>query len=798
MNTLIQDLRYATRMLVNKPAFSLVALTVLALGIGANTAIFSVVNGVLLKPTLISEPERLVMVWNKGVEAAGGDRTPLAVADVLDWRAQSHSCESVAAYQNGAFNYTGGQSPERIRGVAVTGNFFSTIGVPAAFGRTFFADEENPSKPRVAVISHRFWQRQFAGDPQIIDRAINLNGASYTIVGVMPAAFDYPARDVEIWTALQLAQPSRRGPYFLSGVARLNAGVTIEQARADMNAMKSTLSTDTFNFNVVAINDFIVGDVRLALWALLAAVTLVLLIAAANVANLLLVRAAARGKEISIRVALGASRRRIIQQLLTESLLLAIVGGAMGALFAKVGVALLIKLAPDNLPRLHQVGIDGKVLAWTALVSLATGVLFGLAPALQSSRINLNEALKEGGRTTESLGKRRWRNLLVVSEMAMAVMLLIGAGLLIKSFWRLQQVDCGIDPTQVLTMQIPLRGARYRQEQPVRDFNEQILKYVETLPGVKGVALSNGLPPDSNDGSDSYIIVGRQLGPDDHPPVADVIRVSQDYFRVLGIALKRGRLFTETDSKDAPRVAIINEMLAREEFPNEDPVGRRLNRGSEEQPSLSEIIGVVADVKYEGLSIKTRPAIYEPSSQNAVWTVFLSVKSELPDALNLSSAVRNEVVSLDPELPVTQVGTLANRLSSSIAQPRFRTLLIAIFGAIALVLASVGIYGVMSYSVAQRTHEIGIRVALGAQGSDVMKNVIGQGMVLTLVGVGIGLVGAFTLTHLMASLLFGVSSTDAITFATTAVLLTGVALGACFVPARRAMRVDPMVALRYE
>jgi putative ABC transport system permease protein len=798
MNTLIQDLRYATRMLINKPAFSLVALIVLALGIGANTAIFSVVNGVLLKPTLISEPERLVMVWNKGVEAAGGDRTPLAVADVLDWRAQSHSFESVAAYQNGAFNYTGGQSPERVLGVAVTGNFFSTIGVLAALGRTFFADEENPSKPRVAVISHRFWQRQFGGDPQTIDRAINLNGASYTIVGVMPAAFDYPARDVEIWTALQLAQPARRGPYFLSGVARLNPGVTIEQARGDMNAMKSTVSTDTFSFNVVAINDFIVGDVRLALWALLAVVTLVLLIAAANVANLLLMRAAARGKEISIRVALGASRWRIIQQLLTESLLLAIVGGAMGALFAKVGVALLIKLAPDNLPRLHQVGIDGDVLAWTALVSLAAGVLFGLAPALQSSRINLNEALKEGGRTTESLGKRRWRNLLVVSEMAMAVMLLIGAGLLIKSFWRLQQVDCGIDPTQVLIMQIPLRGTRYAQEPPVRTFNEQILKRVETLPGVKGVALSNGMPPDSNDGSDDYRIVGKQLSPGEHLPVADVIRVSQDYFRVLGIALKRGRLFTETDSRDAPRVAIINEMLAREEFPNEDPVGRRLNRGSEEQPSLSEIIGVVADVKYEGLSIKTRPAIYEPSSQNAIWTMFLSVKSELSDALNLASAVRSEVVSLDPELPVTQVGTLENRISSSIAQPRFRTLLIAIFGAIALVLASVGIYGVMSYSVAQRTHEIGIRVALGAQRSNVMKTVIGQGMVLTLAGVGIGLVGAFTLTHLMASLLFGVSATDAITFSATAVLLSGVALGACFVPARRAMRVDPMVALRYE
>jgi putative ABC transport system permease protein len=438
------------------------------------------------------------------------------------------------------------------------------------------------------------------------------------------------------------------------------------------------------------------------------------------------------------------------------------------------------------------------VLAWTALVSLAAGVLFGLAPALQSSRINLNEALKEGGRTTESLGKRRWRNLLVVSEMAMAVMLLIGAGLLIKSFWRLQQVDCGIDPTQVLIMQIPLRGTRYAQEPPVRTFNEQILKRVETLPGVKGVALSNGMPPDSNDGSDDYRIVGKQLSPGEHLPVADVIRVSQDYFRVLGIALKRGRLFTETDSRDAPRVAIINEMLAREEFPNEDPVGRRLNRGSEEQPSLSEIIGVVADVKYEGLSIKTRPAIYEPSSQNAIWTMFLSVKSELSDALNLASAVRSEVVSLDPELPVTQVGTLENRISSSIAQPRFRTLLIAIFGAIALVLASVGIYGVMSYSVAQRTHEIGIRVALGAQRSNVMKTVIGQGMVLTLAGVGIGLVGAFTLTHLMASLLFGVSATDAITFSATAVLLSGVALGACFVPARRAMRVDPMVALRYE
>jgi putative ABC transport system permease protein len=799
MQTLWQDLRYGARMLMKQPGFTLIAVITLALGIGANTAIFSVVNAVLLRPLPFNDPERLVMVWNRGAEAAGGDRTPLAVADLLDWRAQSRSFAEIGAFQNIMFSFTGGDSPERVQAAGVTANFFSMLGTQAQLGRTFSPDEERPGAQRVALLSDGFWRKHFAADPQVVGRTINLNGASYTVIGVMPAALDFPSKWVELWTALQLQQPTRRGPYFLNGVARLKPGVSLDQARAEaLNALKSSFEGE-LDLNVLPVNEFIVGDVRLALLVLLAAVTLVLLIAAVNVANLMLTRSAARVKEISIRVALGAGRARIIRQLLTESLLLAAAGGLLGAMWASWGVELLLKMAPESVPRLSQIGIDGRALGWTALVSLLTGVLFGLAPAWQSSRLGINETLKEGGRgATESRGKRRWRDLLVISELALAVMLLIDAGLLVKSFWRLQRVDSGIDTERVLTMQLALRGQRYADPKQVDAFYPRLLERIQALPGVRTAAVSNSLPPDNTEESDDFTIEGRTNLPNQPSPIAYVIRVSQDYFRAVGIPLRRGRYFNAADSGDAPLVAIINETMARQFFPNEDPIGKRINTADEGQPAWRQIIGVVGDAKYNGLAEETQPAMYQPSLQATSYNVFLSVKTEAADPLGLVSAVRNEIESLDPDLPVARVRTLEQHFATAVAQPRFGATLVAIFAALALILASVGVYGVISYSVTQRTHEIGVRVALGARSLDVLSLVVRQGMTLTVIGLGVGLGASFALTRLIKTLLFGVSATDPLTFIVISVLLTFVALLACFVPARRAAKVDPMIALRCE
>jgi len=799
IETLAQDLRYGLRMLARSPGFTAVAVITLALGIGANTAIFSVVNAVLLRPLPFSEPERLMMVWNKGVEAAGGDRTPLAVADLLDWRSQNQSFESVDAFQYSFYNYTGGETPERILSARVTAGFFTTLGVQPALGRTFLPEEERPGADRVVIISQEFWRKHFGADPEAVGRALNLSDTSFTIVGVMPEAFDFPSRKVELWAALQLATPQRRGPYFLSGLARLKPGVTVEQARAETASMSSGMTNEQLDFNVLPVAEFITGDARPALLVLLVAVTLVLLIASANVANLLLARAAAREKEISIRAALGASRVRIIRQLLSESLLLALLGGALGVLLAMWGVSIMLKLAPEGIPRLEQIRIDARVLGWTALVSLATGIIFGLAPAFQGSRLNLNEALKEGGRSaSEAVGKRRWRNLLVISELAMATMLLIGAGLLVESFYRLQLVNPGVNAERVLTMEIALRGARYAEAQQVRSFYGQLVERVGALPGVRAVAVSNSLPPDERDFSSDFRVEGQPVDPDEGAPVADIIIVSNNYFSALGLPLSRGRYFSEADSADAPRVIIINETLARQFFAREDPVGKRLNRGDERAPVWAEIVGVVGDVKYTGLEAEMQPAIYEAAAQNPSWGMFLIVKTETSDPLSLTSAVYNEIRSLDPALPVSRISSLEQRFSTAVTQPRFRTILIAVFAAIALILASVGIYGVVSYTVTQRTQEMGIRMALGARARDVLALLLKQGMLLALIGVGTGLVAAFALTRLMESLLFGVSATDPVTFIAIAMLLIAVALLASYIPARRATKVDPMAALRYE
>ena len=799
MSTLWQDIRYSARTLLKQPGFTLVTMMTLALGIGANTAIFSVVNAVLLRPLPFKDSEHLVMVWNKGAEAAGGDRTPLAVADLLDWRAQNRSFESIGAFQNAMLNYTGGDFPEQVRGVSVTWNFLSLLGVGVPLGRDFQSSDEQVGAQRTVLISDGFWRTHFGADRQVVGRTINLSGVSTTIIGVMPANLDFPNKDIDLWGAMQLETPTRRGPYFLKGLARLKPGVQLQQARADTQTMKSGFEGKNFDFNVLPLNDFIVGDVRPALVAMLVAVTLVLLIAAVNVANLTLVRATSRVKEISIRTALGASRGRIIRRLLTESLLLAIAGGILGTLCAVWGVSLLIRLAPENLPRLDQIRIDAFVLGWTALISLLTGLVFGLVPAWQSSRLNLNEALRDGGRsTTESAGKRRWRNLFVITELALAVMLLTGAGLLIKSLWRLQQVDLGINPERVLTMQLVLRGPSYEKPEQVRDFNSRLVEQTRSLPGVRAAAVSNSLPPDDTDFSSDFTIQGRTATSNKEPQIAYFTKVSPEYFQALGIPLRSGRSFTGGDSADSPEVALINETFQRRFFPGEDPIGKRLNLGSNKEPDWNQIAGVVGDVKYNGLADEVQPAIYLAAEQAPMRGVSLVIKTDVADPLSLTAAVRNEIRKLDPDLPVTQVATMQQRLSNAVSQPRFRTTLIALFAVVALVLACVGIYGVISYSVTQRTHEIGIRMALGARTGDVLQMVIRQAIVLAIIGVALGLTASYALTSLMSNLLFGVKPTDPATFVATATLLATTALVASYFPARRATKVDPLVALRYE
>ncbi|HKQ90376.1 MAG TPA: ABC transporter permease, partial [Blastocatellia bacterium] len=651
----------------------------------------------------------------------------------------------------------------------------------------------------VAILSDGYWRSRFGADPGVVGREIRLDGDSHTVIGVAPPALNFPNKDVMLWTALQTETPTRRGPFFLQGVARLKPGVTLQQAYADTRAIKSSFDVGGFNFNILPAPDYVVGDVRVALVALLITVTLVLMIAAVNVANLTLAQSASRAKEISIRTALGAGRRRVIRQLLTESLLLAITGGALGILAAVWGVDLLVKLAPEDIPRLEQVGIDGRAMGWTALVSLLTGVVCGLRPAWQNSRLNLNEALKEGGRgAMEGAGQRRWRNSLVVVELALALTLMAGAGLLLKSLWRLWQVDTGVNPERVMAAYVDLPEQRYAQPQQFINFYERLLEGARALPGVRAAALSNSLPPSNWQTSDGFGIEGRPVLPDQLPQIAYVIRVSPDYFRALGVALRRGRYFTSADTAEAPRVVLINKTLQRRFFSNEDPIGKRLNTGNDQQPIWNEIVGVVGDVRYNGLADEIQPAYYQPLAQSQSSSVALVLKTEAADPLSLTAATRDVVKSVDSELPLAYVGTMEQLLALATAQPRFQATLISIFAALALVLACVGVYGVISNTVASRTHEIGVRMALGAQTRDVLRLVLRQGLKLTLAGVGCGLPVSLALTRLIREFLFGVSATDPLTFILISLLLIAVALVACWIPARRATKVDPMVALRCE
>jgi putative ABC transport system permease protein len=823
METFFKDLRYGVRMLMKRPAFTAIAIIALALGIGANTAIFSVVNAVLLRPLPYDNPDQIMIVKETNYPRGLADMN-VSLPDFQVWRERNQVFDHVAAHQYENYNITGSDEPERVRGLLTSSDLFPVLKVNPILGRAFSREEEQFGNHRVAVLSYGLWVRRFGSDANIIGQAITLNGNLFTVVGVMPKGFQYPDAEIALWTPLAFPPDdsnNTRGNHSLTSIARLKPGVTIEQARADIVAITAQLvqqypENAGIGADIISLREQSVGQIETALFVLLGAVGFVLLIACANVANLMLARAASRQKEMAIRTTLGASRTRIIRQLLTESVTLALSGGILGLLVALWGVDALVGLTPDELPRFSEISVDGRVLGFTFLISLLTGIIFGLIPALQTSKPDLNESLKEGSRgSTGGVTSHRVRNALVIAEIAISLMLLIGAGLMINSFARLSSVNPGFKPENVLTVSVALPDTKYPDTRPELKvgFFRELIEKVSALPGVESAAATSILPMT---GSSSKLFT-RQDRPAptsiESIPLIQYFQISPGYFHTMGIPLEKGRFFDERDNGDSQTVAIINETSARRFFPDEDPIGKIVLTGVPEEmvpPGLLppgfrfprlKIVGIISDVRTSGLNEQVKPEIYVPHAQGGVFETYLAMSLAVRttgDPLSLAAAVRSQVTAIDKDQPVANITTMGSRLADSLARPRFSTLLLSIFAGLALLLAAVGLYGVMSYAVAERTHEIGIRMALGAQSSDVLKMVVTQGLILTVTGVSIGLVGAFFLTRLMESLLFGVSATDPLTFALISALLTGVALGACFVPARRATKVDPMVALRYE
>jgi len=799
MGHLLQDLRYGVRMLLRKPGFTLIAVATLALGIGANTAIFSVVNAVLLRPFPYPHAERLVTM-----------RSNQSLPDLVDIQAQSKSFEEAGGVVMQAQDFTGGAEPVQVQAGLCTAGLFNVLGAQPITGRTISPEEDVYGGERVVVLSYGFWQRQFGGDPGIVGRTIPLSGNNFTVIGVLPPTFDAPRESPEVFVSLRVVNPlaaKARGVHFLRTYWRLKPGVTLEQAQAELTSIDLQLEKQYPAENkgrrtrLMTLQERVAGDTRPALLILFGAVGLVLLIACANFANLLLARATSREREIVIRAALGAGRGRLIRQLLTESVMLSVLGGACGLVLALWGIDVLQTLKPANLPRLSAISIDAKVLFFTLALSVLTGLLFGLVPALNASRLNVNEALKEGGRSsTAGVSRHRFSNLLVVSELALALVLLIGAGLLIKGFWRLRNVEPGFAADHLLTMRIELPEARYKEIPRQTQFRERALDAINVLPRVEAAMVSE-IPLNNDALFHNFVIEGRPpLSPGDEPELFSRT-VAGDYFRVMRIPLLKGRDFTKQDREGAPLVGVINDAMAREYFPNGDAIGSRVRWARQEgEPQWFTIVGVVGDVKHFGLEQPEMPAIYTPYAQlTQPWKRWMSVVVRSDgDPATIANMVKGQIWTVDKELPVTKVRTMTEVMASSVAGQRFMMLLLGIFAAVALILASVGIYGLMSYSITERTHEIGIRMALGAQARDVLRMIVGQGLKLILSGVALGLVGAFALTRIMASLLFGVSAVDPLTFLTVSAVLAVVALLACYIPARRATKVDPMIALRYE
>jgi putative ABC transport system permease protein len=812
MRTVWKDVQFAARMLWKNRGVTAVAVVALALGVGANTAVFSVVNAVLLKPLPYKDPGRLVRL------SSDSERIPqmsVSYPDFLDWRAQSTVFERMAAMQPASYNLSGAGEAERLQGRNVSPEFFSVLGVEPALGRTFGEEENAPGGGRVAVISHGLWQRRFGGDRDILGRALTLNGEPYTVVGVTPQNFLYGVpTDVfvpigSVVDEMMMMRGNHPGIYVL---ARMKPGVTPEGALQELKTIAARLEAQYPASNagntaaLQPLGEFFVSDVRPSLLVLLASVGLVLLIACANIANLLLARAASRGREIAIRTALGASRLRVMRQLLTESVLLALVGGGVGLLLAMWSVDLLRGMASGNLPATAVISLDSTVLLFTLGVSLLTGLVFGLAPAVQASRTDLNSSLKEGGRSqTGGAARQRVRSALVVSEVALSLLLLVGAGLLLKSFVRLREAPLGFEPQGVLTMQVSRAVGKGVTPERAAAYFDDLAMRVRALPGVKAVTYAAGMPQLGAPETTAWV-EGRPLPPPDKVPQTVLFVTSPGYLDAMGIRLVRGRYFDGRDTQGSQRVAVIDEAFARALFPGEDPVGQRLRGFEEENIRPSEIVGIVEHVNNYGLNVPepVQPQLYYPFKQipekylpDILSGVYVAARTG-GEAAALAPAVRRESQAIDPSQPLYQVNTMEQVVADSIATQRLSTTLLGFFAAVALALAGVGIYGVMSYAVSQRRHEIGIRMALGAQPRDVLRMVVGQGMLLAGLGLALGLAGAFALTRVMASLLYGVSATDPLVFLSVPFALAAVALVANLVPARRAMRVDPMVALRYE
>ena len=815
---MLKDIRFGFRMLAKNPGVSLIAGLTLALGIGANTAIFSVVSAVLLNPLPYKDPQRLVSLW-ENVPEHGQWR--VAPANFLDWKKQNTVFEDVAAFGGSAMTLTGDGDPEQLNGTAVTAGYFEVVGVQPMLGRAFLPEEYQLGKDQVVILGYGLWQRRYGGDPNVLNRSVTLDGNSYTVIGVMPAGI-YPARPTtagriefdehaqEYWRPMSYMVhfASLRGAHILGAVARLKPGVTIDQAKAEMNTIGARLAQE-YEANRgegIIVNPFlneVVGNVRPALVTLLVAVGMVLLIACANIAGLLLAQHAARTKEIAIRAALGAARGRLVRQFFIEGLILSVIGTLAGLGVAQLGLTLLLKFVPQQVPRLAQVGLDWRVLGFTLLLSLVTCLLFGLIPAWNTSKPDLQTALEQSGRTSgPGAARLRFRQLLVVFQVSVAVMLVIGAGLLIKSFWRLQRVDPGFRSERVLSAGVNLPASKYPKPADINQFFNQLVARLSALPGVESATIAYDSPLQSN-WVDSFEIEGRVAAAESRSQSANFIPVGADYFNTVGAQIISGRGFTHQDDQDHPGAVIVNEAFVRHYFPNEDPLGRRMKPSppgriwKNERLTSFEIVGVVRDIKFAGLAAASEPAYYLPASQAPLQDMTVLVRTT-NDPKSIVTAVRQAVWSIDPNQPIADVKTLEEIVSESIAQPRLNMVLMMLFGALALLLSAVGIYGLLSYAVTQRTQEMGIRMALGANVTDVLKLVLKQGMLLALIGEVIGLAGAFALTRLMRGLLFGVTPTDTSIFAGVVAVLTLTALLACWVPARRATKVDPLIALRYE
>ncbi|HJX88853.1 MAG TPA: ABC transporter permease [Pyrinomonadaceae bacterium] len=798
MDTLFKDIRYGIRGLLKHPAFTAVAVITLGLGIGVNTAIFSVINAVLLRPLPYDDPARLISF-----------RSNQSAPDLTDVEAQSKAFVKLGGIVAQPLAYTADSEPVQLQIGQVTGGFFDTLGVKPERGRYITADDDKTGAPYVVVLSHTLWVKQFNSDAQILGKAIPLSGNMYTIIGVMPASFVTPRENTEAWTPVHVSNPvaaNFRGVHFLRTYGRLAPGVSFAQAKAEMQLIDNNLATqypaDNKNRATVLfpLHERIVGESRQSLFVLFAAVSFVLLIACANFANLLLARAAEREREFIIRGALGAGRWRLIRQLLTESILVSLAGGVVAVLLAIWGTSLLVAFKPDNLPRLTEIGVDSRVLAFTLGVSLLTGLIFGLLPAWTASRGRVGDALKEGGRSsTAGSARQRLRSTFVVVELAVALVLLVGAGLLIKTFWKLRSVEPGFNPDHLLTMRIELPEANYKDVAPQTRFRNQILAGMNSIPGVQAAMVSE-LPLSGDSLNHDFLIENRPpIAPGDEPSL-ETRSVMGDYFKVMQIPLKAGRDFGPQDfDEKAPLVGIANSAMVQQYFQNEDPIGKRVRWARNPQVEWITIVGVVGDVKHFGLDLPELPGLYSPYTQISPWKRWMSIAVRTQgDPGGMAQQIKQEVWKVDSQLPVTKVETMSDVAAGSFAARRFNMSLLSLFAGLALVLAAVGIYGVMSYAVTQRTQEIGIRMALGASSINVLMLIIRNGLFLVTIGLVVGLAGAFALTRLLATLLYGVTPTDALTMVAVSLVLVGVALLACFLPSRRATKVDPLVALRYE